>query len=50
MEDKHLTTDQGVAVTDDKNSLSVGQRGLVFLQDIHRRLFDTLKGALNELC
>jgi catalase len=35
MEDKHLTTDQGVPVTDNQNSLTVGERGSVLLQDVH---------------
>ena len=34
MENKHLTTDQGVPVTDNQNSLTVGQRGPVLLQDV----------------
>jgi len=34
MEDKHLTTNQGVPVTDNQNSLTVGQRGPVLLQDV----------------
>jgi len=36
MEDKHLTitTDQGVPVTDNQNSLTIGQRGPVLLQDV----------------
>jgi catalase len=35
MKDKHLTTDQGVPVSDDQNSLTVGERGPVLLQDVH---------------
>lgn len=35
MEDKHLTTNQGVPVTDNQNSLTVGERGPVLLQDVH---------------
>ena len=35
MEDKHLTTNQGVPVTDNQNSLTIGQRGPVLLQDVH---------------
>jgi catalase len=35
MKDKHLTTNQGVTVTDNQNSLSVGERGPVLLQDVH---------------
>ena len=31
---KHLTTDQGVPVTDNQNSLTVGERGPVLLQDV----------------
>jgi len=34
MDDKHLTTNQGVPVTDNQNSLTVGQRGPVLLQDV----------------
>jgi len=34
MEDKHLTTNQGVPVTDNQNSLTIGQRGPVLLQDV----------------
>jgi len=34
MDDKHLTTDQGVPVTDNQNSLTIGQRGPVLLQDV----------------
>jgi catalase len=32
---KHLTTNQGVPVSDNQNSLTVGQRGPVLLQDVH---------------
>jgi catalase len=35
MKGKHLTTNQGVPVTDNQNSLSVGERGPVLLQDVH---------------
>ena len=35
MKDKHLTTNQGVPVTDNQNSLTVGERGPVLLQDVH---------------
>src|SRR3972149_6675310 len=35
MKDKHLTTNQGAPVADDQNSLTVGQRGPVVLQDVH---------------
>ena len=31
---RHLTTNQGVPVTDNQNSLTVGQRGPVLLQDV----------------
>jgi catalase len=34
MQDKHLTTNQGVPVTDNQNSLTIGQRGPVLLQDV----------------
>jgi catalase len=34
MSEKHLTTNQGVPVTDNQNSLTVGQRGPVLLQDV----------------
>jgi catalase len=34
MEDKHLTTNQGVPITDNQNSLTIGQRGPVLLQDV----------------
>jgi catalase len=33
--DKHLTTNQGVPVSDNQNSLTVGERGPVLLQDVH---------------
>jgi catalase len=33
--DKHLTTNQGVPVTDNQNSLTIGERGPVLLQDVH---------------
>lgn len=35
MEDKHLTTNQGVPVSDNQNSLTAGERGPVLLQDVH---------------
>ncbi len=35
MKKKHLTTNQGVPVSDNQNSLSVGERGPVLLQDVH---------------
>ena len=35
MKEKHLTTNQGVRVTDNQNSLTVGERGPVLLQDVH---------------
>src|SRR3990172_6925754 len=35
MKDKILTTNQGVQVTDNQNSLTVGPRGPVLLQDVH---------------
>ena len=35
MTKKHLTTNQGVPVSDNQNSLTVGQRGPVLLQDVH---------------
>jgi len=35
MKDKHLTTDQGVPVSDNQNSLTAGERGPVLLQDVH---------------
>jgi catalase len=35
MKDKHLTTNQGVPVTDNQNSVTVGERGPVLLQDVH---------------
>jgi catalase len=34
MENKHLTTNQGVPVADNQNSLTVGERGPVLLQDV----------------
>ena len=34
MEDKHLSTNQGIPVTDNQNSLTVGRRGPVLLQDV----------------
>jgi catalase len=33
--DKHLTTNQGVPVADNQNSLTIGERGPVLLQDVH---------------
>ncbi|OGS42931.1 MAG: catalase [Euryarchaeota archaeon RBG_13_57_23] len=35
MKDRLLTTNQGVPVTDNQNSLTVGERGPVLLQDVH---------------
>jgi catalase len=35
MKDKHLTTNQGVPVADNQNSVTVGERGPVLLQDVH---------------
>jgi catalase len=35
MKDKYLTTNQGVPVSDNQNSLTVGERGPVLLQDVH---------------
>src|SRR5674536_306503 len=35
MNDEHLTTNQGVPVTDNQSSLTVGERGPVLLQDVH---------------
>ena len=35
MKEKHLTTSQGTPVNDNQNSLSVGERGPVLLQDVH---------------
>lgn len=35
MNEKHLTTNQGVPVSDNQNSLTVGERGPVLLQDVH---------------
>ena len=34
MKDKYLTTNQGVPITDNQNSLTVGERGPVLLQDV----------------
>jgi catalase len=33
--DKNLTTNQGVPVADNQNSLTIGERGPVLLQDVH---------------
>jgi len=33
--DRHLTTNQGVPVTNNQNSLTIGERGPVLLQDVH---------------
>jgi catalase len=33
--EKHLTTNQGVPVSDNQNSLTAGERGPVLLQDVH---------------
>ncbi len=35
MNEKHLTTNQGVPVSDNQNSLTAGERGPVLLQDVH---------------
>jgi catalase len=35
MKNKHLTTNQGVPVSDNQNSLTAGERGPVLLQDVH---------------
>jgi len=35
MKDKHLTTNQGVPVPDNQNSLTAGERGPDLLQDVH---------------
>ncbi len=35
MKKKHLTTNQGVPVSDNQNSLTAGERGPVLLQDVH---------------
>jgi catalase len=35
MKDKHLTTNQGVPVSDNQNSLTAGEHGPVLLQDVH---------------
>lgn len=35
LKDKKLTTNQGVPVTDNQNSITVGERGPVLLQDVH---------------
>jgi len=35
MKEKYLTTNQGVPVSDNQNSVSVGERGPVLLQDVH---------------
>ena len=35
MKDKHLTTNQGVPVSDNQNSVTVGERGPVLLQNVH---------------
>ncbi|MBA7686694.1 hypothetical protein ES703_95147 [subsurface metagenome] len=34
MKEKYLTTNQGVPITDNQNSMSVGERGPVLLQDV----------------
>ena len=34
MKREHLTTNQGVPITDNQNSLTVGERGPVLLQDV----------------
>ena len=35
MNEKHLTTNQGLPISDNQNSLTVGERGPVLLQDVH---------------
>ncbi len=35
MKKRYLTTNQGVPVTDNQNSLTVGEHGPVLLQDVH---------------
>jgi catalase len=35
MKEKYLTTNQGVPVSDNQDSVSVGERGPVLLQDVH---------------
>src|SRR4030065_1418777 len=35
MENKRLTTNQGVPVSNNQSSLTVGERGPVLLQDVH---------------
>ena len=35
MNEKHLTTNQGMPISDNQNSLTVGERGPVLLQDVH---------------
>jgi catalase len=35
MNRKHLTTNQGVPISDNQNSLTAGERGPVLLQDVH---------------
>src|SRR3989304_7518071 len=35
MKENHLTTNQGVPVADNQNSLTAGERGPVLLQDVH---------------
>jgi catalase len=35
MAQKTLTTDQGIPVSDNRNSLTAGQRGPALLQDVH---------------
>src|SRR5665648_7036 len=35
VKDKKLTTNQGVPVSDNQNSLTVGERGPILLQDVH---------------
>jgi catalase len=36
MSRKTLTTEQGIPVADNRNSLTAGQREPVLLQDVHR--------------
>jgi catalase len=35
LNEKHLTTNQGLPISDNQNSLTVGERGPVLLQDVH---------------
>jgi catalase len=42
MKRKYLTTNQGVPISDNQNSLTVGQRGPVLLQDAHLSRYHNL--------